>query len=95
VVFAGVATKRLRFPAWVICRMILHHEDGRVEGKPTCGGDGARSAWARCGTFRPHAEHWWKVTALRWYDGRGCSAPGADDRPAGVTQRRPVRARRK
>jgi hypothetical protein len=51
------------------CRLILHHLDGRVE-ESSLDGDGAVTVG---GYFKlpPHADHWWKVVALRWGAERG------------------------
>jgi hypothetical protein len=48
----------------VTCRMILHHADGRIE-ETDVRGDGAilpGSLWR----LPSCADHWWKVTGVRW-----------------------------
>jgi hypothetical protein len=46
------------------CRLILHHADGRV-GETSVWGDGpiGMGGYLR---LPDHADHWWKVIALRW-----------------------------
>ena len=48
------------------CRLILHHTDGRVEESSVYGN------WpiVMAATSSSHADHWWKVVALR------CGAEG-------------------
>jgi hypothetical protein len=51
-------------------RVLLHHLDGRVE-ESSLDGDGPLAVGAYC-KLLPHADHWWKVVALRWgTEGRG------------------------
>jgi hypothetical protein len=52
------------------CRVVLHHVDGRVE-ESTLDGDGPIMMGSYV-KLPPHADHWWKVVALRWgVEGRG------------------------
>ena len=46
------------------CRLILHHVDGRVE-ESSVDGDGPIMVGSYF-KLPPHADHWWRVVALRW-----------------------------
>ena len=46
------------------CRLILHHVDGRVE-ESSVDGDGP-IVMGSYFKLPPHADHWWKVVAVRW-----------------------------
>jgi hypothetical protein len=48
----------------VRCRLILSHADGRVEESDITG-EGPIMVGAYF-HLPPHAEHWWRVVALRW-----------------------------
>lgn len=46
------------------CRLVLHHRDGRIE-ESSLDGDGPIAMGDYC-KLPPHADHWWRVVALRW-----------------------------
>jgi hypothetical protein len=52
------------------CRLILRHVDGRIE-ESNVHGDGPIMVGSYF-KLPPHADHWWKIVALRWgAEGRG------------------------
>jgi hypothetical protein len=72
----------------VSCRMILHHQDGRID-ETNVFGDGPNGMGSLF-KLPGHAEHWWKVVALRWYAGKGVAELEPATPPAELLERYPV-----
>jgi hypothetical protein len=78
-----------RISGMVHCRMILRHADGRVE-ETSVHGDGPIAVGSLL-RLPPHADHWWKVVALRWPGdgGSGYAELEPTTLPPGLAERQP------